>query len=252
MSLLRRIEPFLYSRRNIAGSLLAVAGLGLYFLGIVTGPIWLPIVAGLYAIGYLLVPGQPAVDLGFGATQDAGQIRAGLEKLLRSIKGRIADDLYARVVSIRDSILVTLPPNGEPKDATDPNIRLIRQTALDYLPAALSAYLALPRAYAEGRRVAGGRTPHDVLLDQLELMDRKMQEVAEDIVRQDSDRLLAHGRFLAERFAPSALQLDADTTATPAPTAPPAEPSATATTEGVPAEVEQATPEAAVERERVH
>ena len=40
-----------------------------------------------------------------------------------------------------------------------------------------------------------------MLLEQLELMDSKMREVADDIARHDSDRLLANGRFIAERFA---------------------------------------------------
>jgi hypothetical protein len=209
VSFLRRIEPFLYSRRNIAGTLLALGGLGLYFLGITGGLLALPIVAALYAIGYLLVPPERGLRLNLDAAQDAGQIRAGLDRLLNSIRGRVADDIYARVETIRDSILVTLPleGGGASVDASDPNVYLIRQTALNYLPQALDSYLAVPRLYAERRAVADGRTPHDVLLDQLNLMDTKMREVAEDVVAHDSERLLAHGRFLQERFASSSLQL---------------------------------------------
>ena len=65
--------------------------------------------------------------------------------------------------------------------------------------------------------MAGGRTPHDVLMDQLALMDSKMQEVADDVARHDSDQLLAHGRFLAERFAPNSLQLTDESVAAAAP-----------------------------------
>jgi hypothetical protein len=39
-------------------------------------------------------------------------------------------------------------------------------------------------------------------------MDDKMREVADDMVRHDSQRLVAHGRFLAERFGTSSLDLD--------------------------------------------
>ena len=209
MSFLRRIEPFLYSRRNIAGTLLALGGLGLFFLGITGGVLALGIVAALYAIGYLLVPPERGLSLTLDAAQDASEIRSGLDRLLNSIRGRVADDIYARVESIRDSILVTLPREGTATgvDAADPNVHLIRQTALAYLPQALDSYLAVPRIYAERRAVADGRTPHDVLLDQLHLMDVKMREVAEDVVAHDSERLLAHGRFLQERFASSSLQL---------------------------------------------
>jgi len=43
-----RLEAFLYSRRNIVGTVLALGGLALHFLGILgTGPAWLPITIGL-------------------------------------------------------------------------------------------------------------------------------------------------------------------------------------------------------------
>jgi len=210
LKFIRRLEPFLYSRKNIAGCLAALAGLGLYFLGITSGPIGLAVVAALYAIGYLVVPPERGLRLTLIAEDDSDEIRNGLERLLNSIRGRVADDIYVRVASVCDSILVTLPQarGGANIDAADPNVHLIRQTALAYLPQALDSYLAVPRLYAERRAVAGGRTPHDVLLDQLNLMDQKMQEVAEDVVTHDSERLLAHGLFLQERFASSGFQLN--------------------------------------------
>jgi len=204
---MRRLESYLYSRRNIVGSLLALGGLGLHFVGIVAGPIWLPITAGMYAIGALLVPGERDLALRLGAAQDAEEIRDGLADLLRQLRGKVADDLYAKVVRIQSSILATLETEGSMGDAADPNVYLIRQTALSYLPDAFQTYLRMPRVMAERRAIAGGRTPHDVLLDQLDLMDRRLADVADDMARHDSDRLLANGRFLAEKFGTSSLDL---------------------------------------------
>ena len=198
------MEPFIYSRRNIAGTLLALGGLALYFVGITSGIVGLAVVAGLYGIGYLLVPPERGLMLSLDAAQDAGQIQSGLERLLNSIRGRVADDIYMRVESIRDSILVTLPTQGGGQSAADPNVFLIRQTALNYLPQALDSYLAVPRIYAERRAVADGRTPHAVMLEQLDLMDRKMREVAEDVISHDSERLLAHGRSFLQSALPPA------------------------------------------------
>jgi hypothetical protein len=206
---LRRLEPFLYSRKNIFGCLMGLGGLGLLFLGITSGPLGLGVVGAMYAIGYLVVPGERGVRLDLLGTNDddSEEIRVGLDRLLNSIRGRVADDIYNRVASIRDSIIVTLPREGGGAnvDEADPSVHLIRRTALAYLPQALDSYLAVPRFYAEMRAVADGRTPHDVLLEQLNLMDVKMQEVAEDVVTNDSERLLAHGRFLQDRFADSSL-----------------------------------------------
>jgi hypothetical protein len=205
---MRGLEAYLYSRRNIVGSLLALGGLGLYFAGLIGGLAWIPIVAGLYAIGVLLVPGEKGLEMRLGAAQDAAQVKEGLERLLRGIRGKVADDLYEKVVSIQGSILATLEVEGTAGDTIDPNVYLIRQTALSYLPEAFSTYLRLPRLMAERRRVADGRTPHDVLLEQLDLMDRRLADVADDMARHDSDRLLANGRFLAEKFGTSSLEID--------------------------------------------
>lgn len=207
MSFLRRLEPFVYSRRNIAGCVLALGGLALYLLGITGGLIGIGLIAGLYGLGFLVVPPERGVPHTLDPSQDADKVRYELERLIISIRGRVADDIYARVQSIRNSILATLPPDGAAgQSLTDPNVYLINKTALAYLPQALDTYLALPRIYAERRAVAEGRTPHDVLLEQLSLMDSKLHEVAEDAVRNDTEKLLANGRFLQERFSTSALK----------------------------------------------
>jgi hypothetical protein len=242
----RQLESFLYSRRNIVGSALAIGGLALHFVGLVGGVIWLPITAGLYLIGVLLVPGERGLALQLGAAEDASEIRDGLSRLIKALRGKVADDLYAKVVSIQGSILGTLETETAAGDAADPNVYLIRQTALAYLPDAFATYLRMPRIMAERRAIAGGRTPHDVLLDQLDLMDRRLADVADDMARHDSDKLLANGRFLAEKFGVSSLHLDAD--AASATTAVPVSIDVSAVEEAA----RTHEPEKAVEREQVH
>ena len=207
----RQLEAYLYSRRNIVGCLLALAGLALHFVGLLGGFLWLPITIGLYLIGVLLVPGEQGLMLQLGAAADSAQVRDGLDRLIRSLQGQVAADLIAKVVSIQASILRTLPAEGAEGDTADPNVYLIRQTALAYLPDAFQTYLKLPRQVAEQRPIADGRTPHDVLLSQLELMDQRLVNVADDMARHDSDALLANGRFLADKFGVSSLRIDGDT-----------------------------------------
>ena len=77
---------------------------------------------------------------------------------------------------------------------------VIQRTATDYLPTTLQAYLALPPQYAATKVVGEGKTALQVLSDQLDLLDSKMDEISEAAHKQDSDRLLANGRFLEERF----------------------------------------------------
>ena len=108
----RRIEAFLYSRRNIVGSLLALGGLALHFVGLFAGLAWLPVTAALYLIGVLLVPGEQGLVLRLGAAQDASEVRDGLDRLIRSLRGKVADDLLSKVASIQGSIVATLATEG--------------------------------------------------------------------------------------------------------------------------------------------
>jgi hypothetical protein len=240
LTVVERVQRFLLSRRNFVGLAVAAVGVALNLVGVLTGPFWLTIVAGMYVLGVLLTPKERGPDVKLDPAADAASIRDGLDDLVRQVQFKVANDILARVKSIRKSILATL--EGTPdRPAGDPTVYLIRRTALDYLPSALSAYVALPRIYAERRAVVNGRTPHDVLLEQLDLMDSRMREAADAMVNNDTERLVENGRFLADRFGTSALRLDGTDSAPAAEAAPApaeAEPQA-ATTENDAGQAEQ-------------
>ena len=244
---MERVQRFLFSRRSLVGLGLAGVGLVASFAGLLaaTGPFWLTIVVGLYFLGVLITPKERGPSVRLDPSADVESIRDGLDDLVRQVQFKVAADILARVESIRKLILDMLS-GPSARDANDPTVYLIRQTALDYLPSALSAYLALPRIYAERRPVVGGRTPHDVLLEQLVLMDAKMHEAADAMLAHDSEKLLANGRFLADRFGTSSLRLPGPGTEAPAasevevPAAVPAEtPAATTESTAAVAEREQ-------------
>jgi hypothetical protein len=108
-------------------------------------------------------------------------------------------DMQVKVEQIRRKVDVLLgyadrfPPFSQ-------DLYLVRQTATDYLPRTISAYLALPKQTAEKPMSADGKTAHQELRAQLDLLDAKLDEIAQDLQRQDTDRLLANRRFLEERF----------------------------------------------------
>ena len=79
------------------------------------------------------------------------------------------------------------------------DLHIVRRTAADYLPRTIDAYLALP---GDGDPVvaATGKTALQELREQLQLLDSTLDDIAQDLQRQDLDRLLANRRFLEERF----------------------------------------------------
>jgi hypothetical protein len=118
-------------------------------------------------------------------------------------KPELPIDVQVKVEQIRRKVEVLLgfadrfPPFSQ-------DLFLVRQTASDYLPRTIDAFLSLPRESIEKPLTAEGKTPVQELRKQLELLDGKLDEIAQALQRQDVDRLLANRRFLEERFGRAA------------------------------------------------
>lgn len=79
------------------------------------------------------------------------------------------------------------------------SLHIVRQTAADYLPRTLEAYLALP-GLTDPVVPITGRTALTELRAQLQLLDAKLDDITLDLQQQDLDRMSANRRFLEERF----------------------------------------------------
>ena len=103
----------------------------------------------------------------------------------------------------------------------------VMATATDYLPEAVGGYLRLPRQFADSRPVDRGKTSLMILIDQLDLLAATMDKVFDAVCRADADALVAHGRFLEEKFGAAAgggalslgpdVQIAADPSSPPSP-----------------------------------
>jgi hypothetical protein len=211
---------YLSSTKNLIGMALAAIGPVLAITGAVAAPIGLAIGVPLYLVGALVAPSrhpsQPVVIGGF----DGGHILDELAAVEREVHGKVHPSVEERVHRIATTIRDTLPR----ADALGPGsaqAHTLAQTATDYLPEALGAYLKLPRSYAERQAVVDGNTPLQVLCEQLDLLASKMDEVFTAVCQSDADALVAHGRFLRDKFAPGSLDLGAAPAASTSSLAPP-------------------------------
>ena len=136
---------------------------------------------------------------------DADSIQRALDGVLAEAAQRLRQDLLERVRSVVAAVDAILPAYRA--GTLDPHDRfLVVRTAYDYLPSALRTYLKVQPAYRSVPLAeADGKTASQVLCDQLDLLTRRMREVAEIAYRRDVDDLLVHGRFLRSKFAPSSL-----------------------------------------------
>ncbi len=108
-------------------------------------------------------------------------------------------DVQVKVEQIRRKVevLLSYAPRFPPFSQ---DLYIVRQTANDYLPRTIDAFLALPPDRREVPVDESGKTAREELKEQLDLLDSKLDEIAEDLQRHNLDRLLANRRFLEERF----------------------------------------------------
>ena len=127
-------------------------------------------------------------------------ILEALDRLNASVSGGVVPAVVAsRVAKVSQTIRDTMPRLR--------NVGLgsldaysVMATATDYLPEAIGAYTRLPRQWADSRPIENGKTSLMLLIDQLDLLGATMDKIFDAVVRVDADALIAHGRFLQEKF----------------------------------------------------
>jgi hypothetical protein len=117
--------------------------------------------------------------------------------------GAVPAPVASRVTRVTRVVRETVP-RLDRLGTGSPQAYSVMATATDYLPEAVGGYLRLPRDWANSRPVDGGRTSLMVLIDQLDLLARTMDKVFDAVCREDAAALVAHGRFLTEKFGSTA------------------------------------------------
>ena len=195
----RKITLFLYTNGNMLRSLLGLLGLLLFFVGLIKS-FWFFIVLGLYGVGYVLAPKNRAVEFKFSQDIGIDELKKSLKNLLKEVKKRVSLPVLTRINSIVESIDSLLPHLSKIENSHH-NLHVIKQTATDYLPQMLNTYLSLPTAFARFHHVKGNQTPRDILIEQLDILDKEMKQILIDVHKQDTEALLTHGRFLKDKFS---------------------------------------------------
>lgn len=137
------------------------------------------------------------------------EIRRSLRSVRSSIRGKVHKSVYVRVDNICRMVEILLSRADE-LGVGSHDMHVLSRTATDYLPSAIRPYLALPREFAERLPQADGRTAIQILCSQLDVMYAQLWQVYDSVMRRDGDRLLAHERFLTDKFGGNPLQIPPD------------------------------------------
>jgi hypothetical protein len=194
--------------KNLTGLGLAVLALGAH-LAFGLGPLWPLVVVAAYGVGALVAP-RDRVDLrlGLGAAASAAQLRDQLGVLRRSLRGpagRLDADLRTSLDGVLGNLDEIVAHWDELAGAPDQQ-HTVAQMIADYLPTSVQAYLNLPRAVT-ATRVAGRRSAHDELADQLGILSAESGRIRDAVYARTVEALTDQGRFLRDKFHRSELDL---------------------------------------------
>ena len=202
-SLPRRLQLFLYSNGNIAGSLMAMGGLGLFFGGIIHA-YWWAIVVGLYGAGVLAWPRNDLARMAERTELSTEMLAQQVRKLIDSVAQGLPKEALEFLRSIQATLSELLPRLQELRDRGIISAKdsfTVVETVRRYLPDTLAAYLRLPKFYAQMQTLADGRTATQTLLLQLQVLDTSLKDIAKSAFAGDAEALISNGQFLQDKFS---------------------------------------------------
>ena len=151
------------------------------------------------------------------AAPTEADILTALDRVQTMIAGGVVPAaVESRVQRVSATVRDTLPRLRN-LGLGSPDAYSVMATATDYLPEAIGGYTRLPRRWADSRPIENGKTSLMLLIDQLDLLGATMDKIFDAVVRVDADALIAHGRFLQEKFGHTSTGGDLDLGQPPAP-----------------------------------
>ena len=189
---------FTHGTPNIAGCLFGLSGLSLYFYQIIYIN-WLPIIIGLYVVGYRITPTPPEILHVYNKTLSPDELMITLETLIVTVRNKIPESILTIVLEIRNELENIVQRFSHIEQ--DPNSHhVIHQTVVDYLPRVLDTYMKIPPAYAKLYKMRDGSTATDLAIEQLQILSSEISHISKSIAKKDIQDLKTHHRFLKEKF----------------------------------------------------
>jgi hypothetical protein len=194
---MKRFKQYLLSNSNLAGCGAAFTVVLLFLTGLIHN-YWLVLAALGYGGGYLTMLRPAPVHLPDGASTTeslAWLRRTALPKLPVE-----AARILTHIVEVTEELMPRLKEMESQGMVQAKNRSMLKQTINRFLPDAVESYLKLPALYARNTRVDGNRTPNELLVEQLTLLDNHVLEIRDGILSEEVNSLLTNGRFLQEKL----------------------------------------------------
>ncbi|MCL6738855.1 hypothetical protein [Streptomyces neyagawaensis] len=190
---------YVESRKNLTGSALGVAGLGLTFAGL-AGPYWPVVVAGLYGAGALLAPPErpPVPDFPDPSAQ-LDEVRADFARLGDYLAGvELPPAAAGRLTELTELLTALLDPGwvGEILGQDPEGVHTLSRAVRQDVPEAVDTYV---RTRWWTRLTPGTEPPERHLERQLTLLHAELERLAAALRDTEARRQESHTRYLEDR-----------------------------------------------------
>jgi hypothetical protein len=193
------ISEYLESRKNIAGSVCGLVGLGMTFTG-VAGPYWPVVVAGLYGAGALIAPPErpPLPDFPDPSAQ-LEELRGDFEKLCGYLgEVELPPAAAGRLTELTELLRALLDPGWAAELlAHDPEgVHTLSRSVRQDVPEAVDTFV---RTRWWTRLAPGQESPERHLERQLALLQEEAERLAAGLRETEARRQESHTRYLEDR-----------------------------------------------------
>ncbi len=199
-----KIQKFLFSNKNILGCGLASIILVLSLLGIIKS--LTPLIALMaYVFGYVAGPADKKITFyhyqGENLTDYIGFINKMKNTVM--ISQKIPEEAKSIIhnISQTGTELINFLHSDNKNVVLNEDMMNFTSIFDAYLPKIINQYSRLPSKYANEVKTSNGKTAKQMLIEQLTVLEQKVQEIAYGMYEDDVTALRANGNFLKEKFA---------------------------------------------------
>ncbi|MDX2947819.1 hypothetical protein PV383_10395 [Streptomyces caniscabiei] len=194
-----RFMAYVESRKNLTGSALGVAGLGLTFAG-VAGPYWPVVVVGLYGAGALIAPPERVAPPDFAdPSAQLDELRADFDTLRTYLADiELPPAAAGRLTELTELLAALLDPGWVAEVlAHDPEgVHALSRAVRQDVPEAVDTFV---RTRWWTRLTPGTEPPERHLERQLGLLQEELCHLATALRDTEARRQESHTRYLEDR-----------------------------------------------------
>ncbi|PYE54734.1 hypothetical protein [Deinococcus yavapaiensis] len=134
------------------------------------------------------------------STSPSDDVTPTLSALLARDGHRLPLGAHAKLTELRSAVREGLAYLREHDAQNTDSFHLLSSIADDYAPTAVRAYLRLPASLANVTPLQDGKTGSDLLTEQLDVLLAATRDVMTNVAVRGGQDLLAHRRFLEDKF----------------------------------------------------